>query len=94
MCVFQCRTRRSQFIREHHSRIAHLHLKDRRSPENGGENVAWGSGDTPIADVLTLLKNERYPISAMIELEYPVPEESDVITEIGKCVEYCRAALA
>jgi hypothetical protein len=33
-------------------------------------------------------------VSGTIEYEYRTPEGSDVLTEIGKCVEYCRKALA
>lgn len=81
-------------IRKYHDRITHLHLKDRRSPDNGGANVPWGHGDTPIAEVLQLLKAEAYPITAMIELEYDIPEESTVMVEMKKCVDYCKDALA
>jgi len=31
---------------------------------------------------------------ATIELEYPVPEGSDVMAELGKCVRYCQEALS
>jgi hypothetical protein len=46
-------------IRKYHDRITHLHLKDRKSAENGGDNVPWGEGDTPIGEVLRLLQNEK-----------------------------------
>ncbi|MFT5142885.1 MAG: sugar phosphate isomerase/epimerase [Rhodothermales bacterium] len=80
-------------IRKYHDRITHLHIKDRRSPANGGDNVSWGEGDTPIAEVLRLIQTEGYPITAMIELEYPVPETSNVLMEVAKCVGFCRGAL-
>jgi sugar phosphate isomerase/epimerase len=80
-------------IRKYHDRITHLHLKDRRTPANGGDNVAWGEGDTPIAEVLRLIQQEGYPITAMVELEYPVPDNSDVLTEVAKCVGFCHGAL-
>ncbi len=80
-------------IKKYHDRISHLHLKDRKSPENGQDNVAWGTGDTPIDDVLRLLRDESYPIPAMIELEYPIPEGSSVMEEMAKCADYCRKAL-
>ena len=32
-------------------------------------------------------------IPASIEFEYGVPEGSDAVKEVRKCVEYCRAAL-
>ena len=40
-----------------HDRITGLHLKDRRI--NGGPNVPWGQGDTPIKEVLQLLAEGR-----------------------------------
>jgi len=83
----------TDFIGKYHDRITHLHLKDRQTPANGGANLAWGQGDTPIAEVLQLLQKEKYQISAMIELEYKVPEDSDVLTEMKKCADYCRDAL-
>jgi sugar phosphate isomerase/epimerase len=81
-------------IEKYHDRITHLHLTDRKKGENGGDNVPWGEGDTPIREVLQLLQQKQYPITAMIELEYEVPEGSDVLTEVGKCVAYCREALS
>lgn len=81
-------------IQKYHGRITHLHLKDRKNAVNGQDNVEWGTGDTPIADVLRLLQKEQYPITAMIEMEYDVPEGSSVEAEVEKCVSYCRGALA
>lgn len=81
-------------IKKYHDRISHLHLKDRKTPENGGDNVAWGEGDTPIGEVLRLLRDEGYPITAMIELEHPIPEDSTVMQEMAKCAAYCRDALS
>lgn len=81
------------FLQKYHARISHLHLKDRRTPEHGGDNTPWGQGDTPLREVLQLLQKERYAITAMIELEYEVPKDSSVLAEMKKCVDYCRAAL-
>ena len=78
------------FIKEHHARITNLHLKDRK--KDHGPNTPWGQGDTPLKDVLQLMKKEKYPFPANIEYEYP--GESDVVTEVGKCLQYCREALA
>jgi sugar phosphate isomerase/epimerase len=82
----------SAFIKEHYGRITNLHLKDRK--KDHGPNVPWGQGDTPIKDVLQLLRRQQYPFPANIELEYPVPQGSGVVTEIAKCLQYCREALA
>lgn len=78
-----------EFIETFHERITNLHLKDRK--KNSGANVEWGQGDTPIKEVLQLLKKKRYPIPAFIEYEYAGqnPEK-----EVAKCYEYCKRALA
>jgi sugar phosphate isomerase/epimerase len=78
------------YIREHHADITNLHIKDRR--KNQGDNVPWGEGDTPIRDVLQLLKKERWPIRAYIEYEYP--GKGSPIEEVRKCYEYVKKALA
>jgi sugar phosphate isomerase/epimerase len=79
-------------IEKHHDRILSLHLKDRK--KGNGPNMPWGQGDTPIADVLKLIKKNKYPIFPDIELEYKVPEGSDAVKEVMKCVQICKDALA
>jgi len=79
-------------VQRHHARITSMHLKDRKNA--AGPNMPWGQGDTPIAEVLQLMRRERYTWPAFIELEYPVPEGSSRVAEITKCLEYCRKALA
>lgn len=76
-----------------HERIYSMHLKDRKSKANGGENMPWGEGDTPIVPILQLMKKNKYKFPATVELEYTVPEGSDAVKEVAKCVEYCRKAL-
>ena len=82
-------------IEKLHSRIASLHLKDRTptTPGGRGANLPWGEGSTPLADILLLMKKNRYTFPASIELEYQVPEGSDSVVEVKKCVEYCRKVL-
>jgi sugar phosphate isomerase/epimerase len=86
------------FIKKYPERITHIHIKDRKMRGPGGEeegpNVPFGQGDTPIAEVLRLLRDNRWPIQATIEFEYPIPEGSDRMTEIARAVKYCRDALA
>jgi sugar phosphate isomerase/epimerase len=78
------------YIREHHDRITNLHIKDRK--KNQGDNVAWGTGDTPIREVLQLLKKERWPIRAYIEYEHK--GEVGAVDEVKKCFAFARNALA
>jgi sugar phosphate isomerase/epimerase len=56
------------FLRKHHARITHLHVKDRRRDK--GPNVQLGTGDTPIKASLELIRDNRYPILAILEREY------------------------
>jgi sugar phosphate isomerase/epimerase len=77
------------FIEQHHARIVTLHSKDRK--KNQGKNVPLPEGDTPMREVLQLLKRNKYPIPANIEYEY---QGGDTVAEVRKCYEYCRRALA
>jgi len=80
------------FIKEHHDRITNLHVKDRK--KDHGPNVAvWGTGDTPIKDVMQLLKKEKYRFPANLELEYPIPADSNIIAEAKKCLAYVKSCL-
>ncbi|MGA2711719.1 MAG: TIM barrel protein [Bryobacteraceae bacterium] len=78
------------FIQEHHERITHLHVKDRKN--NDGPNVPWGQGDTPIKAVLLLLKEKKYPIPAFVEYEYP--GTGTPVEEVKKCLDYMRRILS
>jgi len=80
------------FIKEHHAKITNLHLKDKK--RDHGDNYPWGQGDTPIKDVLQLLKKEQYGFPANIELEYRIPPDSTAVAEMKKCLQYCKDALA
>ena len=80
-------------ITKHHDRITHVHVKDRKMHD--GPNMPFGQGETPIVEVLHLLRDKRWDnIQATIEFEYRVPEGSDRMTELAKTVQYCRNALA
>ncbi len=82
-------------IEKHHARIFSMHLKDRkRAGHDQSENMPWGEGDTPIKDVLQVLKKNRWAIPVGIEFEYPVPPGSTWDAEIAKCVNpYGKDAL-
>jgi sugar phosphate isomerase/epimerase len=81
------------FLRKHHDRIASVHLKDRQTPENGAGNLAWGTGDTPLVQILQMIRDEGFGFPATIEVEYAIPENSDAVAEVRRCVEFCKAAL-
>jgi len=84
-----------EFMNKHHARITHIHVKDRKKDEagGGGQNVPFGEGDTPVKEVLRLIRDNKWPIQATIEFEYPVPAGSDRMAEMSKALQYCKDAL-
>lgn len=77
------------YINEHHERITHIHVKDRK--KDNGANETFGEGDTPIAAVLQLLERKKYPIPALVEYEYR--GAGTPVEEVNKCLAYMRQAL-
>ncbi len=80
------------FLTKHHDRVTHVHLKDRK--KNNGGNTPFGEGDTPIGEVLRLIRDNKWNIQGTIEFEYKVPADSDRMKELARCINFCRAALA
>ena len=79
------------FMTKYADKITHVHVKDKMMHD--GPNKPFGQGETPIVEVLQLMKKNKWKFQACIEYEYTTPPDSTVMTEIGKCVEYCRKAL-
>ena len=78
-------------IEKYHDRIVSLHLKDRTAD---GGNLPWGTGKTPLKEILQLMKKEKWTFPADIELEYKIPQGSSSVAEVAKCVQFCKEALA
>ena len=82
-----------QIIKDKHASIASMHLKDRQKKSNGGGNLMWGTGDTPIAEVVTLIRDNGYTFPITVELEYEIPEGSDAVQEVKRSFEYIKNIL-
>jgi len=82
-------------IIKYHDKIRSIHIKDKTGPKStpAGANMPFGKGETPIADILLLLKKEKWPISVDVELEYQIPKDSDAAKETAKSIEYMRNIL-
>ena len=82
-------------VKRLHHRIVSIHVKDKTGPQATPRdtNRPFGEGQTPLVEMLQLIKKEKWPIQCDIELEYNVPQGSDAVKEVIKCVAYCRAAL-
>lgn len=83
-----------KLIEARHDRITSMHMKDRKTKDNGGANLPWGQGDTPIKEILNLLRKKKYNIPATIELEYQIPADSNAVKEVKKCFEFAKTQLS
>ncbi len=79
------------FIQKNHARVTNLQFEDRK--KNNGPNMPWGQGETPIKEVLRLLRAEKYSFPANFELGYPIPAGSSSPAEIAKCLAYAKQCL-
>ena len=82
-------------LEKYHDRIPMIHVKDKTGPKSNpsGENRPFGQGETPIADVLLLIKKKKWPIDVFVEMEYKIPDGSDACKEVIKSIEYMRNIL-
>jgi sugar phosphate isomerase/epimerase len=76
------------FVEANHDRIALLYLKDRRRDRT---SVPWGEGDTPLAQILRLIRDRKYPIRCYVDCDYPT---SDRPGDVRHSFEYAKRALA
>lgn len=76
------------YLRQHHKRITNLHVKDRKS--NKGREMPFGQGETPLKELLTLVREQKYDMPVCIE--YVGPDGPEV--ELTRCFDYCKKLLA
>jgi sugar phosphate isomerase/epimerase len=75
------------YLTEHHARITNVHVKDRQ--RNQGREMPFGEGDTPLKEVLLLIRREKYDFPVCIE--YVGPDGPPV--ELKRCFDYCKGVL-
>jgi len=82
-------------IEKYHDRIFSVHIKDKTGPNTdpANTNQVWGQGEMPLADVLLLIKKNKWPIPCDIELEYEIKPWSNAVKEVRTCVQYARNIL-
>lgn len=82
-------------IEKYHDRIFSVHIKDKTGPNTDPANMnqVWGQGEMPIADVLLLIKKNKWPLYCDIELEYDIKPWSNAVRETKTCVQYARNIL-
>ena len=76
-----------RFVETHHERLALLYLKDRRKDRT---SVPWGEGDTPVAEILRLIRDRKYPIRCYLDCDYKTTNRP---ADVKRSFEYARKAL-
>jgi sugar phosphate isomerase/epimerase len=75
-------------LEKHHKEIVNLHIKDRK--KNGGANLPFGHGDTPIKDILRMDRDRKYNIPVHVEWEVA---SDDRVQKVKDCFDYCKNTL-
>jgi sugar phosphate isomerase/epimerase len=77
------------FLERHHERIASVHLGDRR--RNNGRSTPFGEGDAPIIEILRMIRDNRWPIPALLEFEHGTLRPG--VEEVQLMFDYCKRAV-
>jgi hypothetical protein len=75
------------FVKDRLDRIAVIYLKDRRKDRL---SVPWGEGDTPIKEILRLVRDSKKPIRCYIDCDY---KTTDRPADVKRSFDYAKAAL-
>lgn len=78
------------FLERHHERVSSVHLGDRR--RNNGRSTPFGEGDAPIIEVLRMIRDNQWPIVALLEFEHGTLRTE--VEEVRLMFDYCKRALA
>ena len=78
------------WLQENAGCVSQLTVKDRR--RNSDKSEQWGDGDTPVKDVLRLVKTKGYAFPVFAEYEYLGLGTST--EELQRCMDYMRSAIA
>ncbi|HKK42229.1 MAG TPA: sugar phosphate isomerase/epimerase, partial [Bacteroidales bacterium] len=82
-------------LEKYHDRIVSVHMKDKTGPKTDPPNTnqVWGQGQSPVEDILLLIKKEGWPLYCDIELEYDIKPWSNAVREVRTCAHYARQIL-
>ena len=77
------------FLQRHHERMSSVHLGDRR--RNNGRSAPFGEGDAPIIEVLRMMRDNKWPIVALLEFEHGTLRPQ--VEEVQQMFDYCKRAV-
>jgi sugar phosphate isomerase/epimerase len=78
------------FLARHYARISSVHLGDRK--RNNGRSTPFGEGDTPIIQILRMIRDNGWPIVALLEFEHGTLRTG--VDEVQLMFDYCKRAVA
>ena len=78
------------FLAKHHAQTTSIHLGDRR--RHNGRSTPFGEGDAPIIEILRMIRDNRWPIVALLEFEHGTLRTE--VEEVRLMYDYCKRALA
>ena len=81
-------------MRRYHARIDSIHLKDRQNLASRGARFPLGSGRHSVVRGAAVDAGSALRVSGRDRARVRHPGRINVIKEIGKCLDYCRRALA
>jgi hypothetical protein len=77
------------FMERHHDRMSSVHLGDRR--RDNGRSTPFGQGDAPIIEILRMIRDNRWPIVALLEFEHGTLRTG--VEEVQLMYDYCKRAV-
>ena len=60
--------------------------------KNNGRSTPFGEGDAPIIEILRLIRDNQWPITALLEFEHGTLRPA--VDEVQLMFDYCKRALA
>ncbi len=78
-----------QFVKDHHARIFQLYLKDRN---RANVSLPWGEGDTPIKEILRLMRDNKYQVRGYIDNDYK--SSASRSDDVKRSYEFAKTVLA
>ena len=78
------------FLQRHHDRVYAVHLGERR--RDNGRSTPFGEGDSPLIEVLRMIRDNRWPIIALLEFEHGTLRPA--VEEVQIQFDYCKRALS
>jgi len=76
------------FVASHLDRMSLIYLKDRHKDHT---SVPWGEGDTPVAEVLRLIRDRKAPVRCYIDCDYKTTNRP---IDVWRSFEFAKRALA